>query len=163
MSDQLPGEDNQQNDETRQLPDEDRLTAPVQRQSQEKRDAKQRETRNLNLEKRLLNKRFVDIRQLNLNIPENSGDGFTHRQYKVIESQITSFFESNRLLTIPTGDLDGYVGFLVGKYPQLYDKRYHGYVSSYLSFNLKRLANWSFHCVETHQRRYSKSNEIFER
>lgn len=77
---------------------------------------------------------YVDIRELQLNIPQTNH--LNPFQMKMIENQIGAYFVSKGALTIPHTYLDGYLGFLTGKYPILFNLEYHGYVSYPLISNL---------------------------
>lgn len=101
----------------------------VQNGSQLSRFEIQRNSRNEALSRSLATKRFVDVRSMNLTIPSKPATGFTNRNWKFIEKQIVSFFESENFYVFPPGDLDGYCGLICGKYEQLYDVNYHGWVS----------------------------------
>lgn len=78
--------------------------------------------------KKCENKKFIDISECNLDIPETTGN-LNLRQLKRVEQQIAAFFMAKGQFTVPHCYLDGYVGYLCGKYPILYQVKYHGWLS----------------------------------
>ena len=102
----------------------------------------QRTSRDRKLREKLNRKGFVDFREISLTIPTKPATGFTFHQLKRIENQIVNFLTVNNTFSVSNGRLGNYIGFLTGKYPELFDERYHGFVSKQIFKSINYKTNY---------------------